>query len=123
MLLFVRLNVTDVGSSVEFKGRTLIIILRDADSHLSFTWESLSENEEKTVVAANYIDTTDGSLEWRQRRPSERLTCAINSGDSTIISWRTTVGSYSCNLEDPCQCFYFGIFQVAPSGSLIEAGR
>ena len=113
----------DVGSSVEFKGRTLIVILPGPESALSFTWESLSENEEKIVVAANYIDTTEGSLEWRQRKPSERLTYAISAHDSTVISYRTTVESYSCSSEDPCECFYFGIFEVAPSGSLIEAGR
>ena len=112
-----------MGSSVEVKGRTLIVILPGADSVLSFTWESLSENEEKVVVAANYIDTTEGILEWRQRKPSERLTYAVNVQDSAVISWRTTVEPYSCDSEDPCQCFYFGIFEVAPSGSLVKAGE
>ena len=108
---------------MEFKGRTLIVILPDTDSDLSFTWGSLSENEEKVVVAANYIDTTAGRLEWRQRKPSERLTFAVNAHDSIIISYRTTMEPYTCHSEDPCQCFYFGLFQVAPNGSLIEAGR
>ena len=122
--LFNRLNASDVGSPVEFKGKTLTVILPNTDSVLSFTWESLSANGDcAAAVAANYIDTTEGILEWRQRRPSERLTCAISTPDSTKISWRTTVESYSCDSEDPCQCFYFGIFEVAPTGSLIEAGR
>ena len=108
---------------MEVQGRTLIVILPDTGSDLSFTWESLTLNSEKSAVAANYIDTTEGILEWRQRIPAERLTCAISAHDSTEISWRTTVESYSCDSEDPCQCFYFGIFEVAPSGSLVQAGE
>ena len=57
--MFPRLNPYDAGRSVEFKGRTLIVILPNADSDLSFTWESLAENEEKVVVAASYIVTTE----------------------------------------------------------------
>ena len=101
----------------------MIVILPNIDSTLSFTWELVSEDGESGVFTANYIDTTDGILEWRQRRPVQRHTCAISAHEATVISWRTIVESYSCDSKDPCQCFYFGIFEVAPEGYLVEAGR
>ena len=124
---FIRLNVKDVGSTVNLTG-TSMVILPHGNSSLSFSWDStpravIFPDDSATLV--NYINTAAGQLTWRPRRVRESICWVIGVGQSTegLVKYKMQADLADCNVSDPCACLSFKAFEVSAEGYLVEVVR
>ena len=126
-VLLQRFNGQGVGSTLNFSGSTIIIVLPQSNSSLSFTWEStpaevLGKND--SVTMGDYIQMPEGKLTWTPGRRQEKAWWIIDaSAQSVMVEWKTQVDERGCDNCHPCACLSFEAFEIDSNGYLQKIER
>ena len=77
------MTVETIGSTFDLPTSTVLIILPQTNSSISFTWDSDIEEGLSTIATVtDYIETPVGKLTWSPRRNKERLSWILGFGQS-----------------------------------------
>lgn len=136
---------------METQGQVLIVVLvlvrtenldGDRNRPFSFSWDSVVHEDDGDAVdvvggifnSASYIDTAQGRFARKKLNYPQKTVLALNSprvletefkrstSDRRLsIEGEITFGP--CDLIDPCECSYFGLYEILPSGYLREVHR
>ena len=120
-----------IGSTFDLPGSTVIIILPQANSAISFTWDSETVDDDDSSptssisVVADYIETAGGQLAWSPRKTEEKLRWIIGLGQSSddSIEWKTRADLTDCDMSHPCTCLSFVAYEISIEGYLVEIAK
>ena len=127
-------------SIVEFSSQSLVVILSGGGNQVGFSWTSESGAnspfELPFVTTTNYLQGggDSGGVVWKESETKERSTFVFNfenSGDGSgkdskveaSVNLDLTIDFDVCPSQDPCECSYFGLFEVLTDGFLREVTR
>jgi hypothetical protein len=125
-----RLTSEDAGSSITTNGSHLLVVFSPPtttadpnEPQLTFRWDSVdlgkvngsvNETELNFVGGVNYVDTERGRMSWEKAGKNQQIFSGILNpdlnGDSMELRGETELEG--CDLVDPCQCSYFGVYEV-----------
>ena len=126
-----------MASIVEFSSQSLVVILSGGGNQVGFSWTSESGAnspfELPFVTTTNYLQGggESGGVVWKESETKERSTFVFNfdggknsnAAESTSVSLDVEIDFDACASRDPCECSYFGLFEVLTDGFLREVTR
>ena len=116
----------DIGSSVDLKGDTILIVLGGvtAATEFSFSWDSKGFDSDviATKTSVYYVNDQEGQLIVRRANRGRKLLWLVK--ENVEVGLGADFDEQLCGSEvDSCECYVIMLFEVLRNGKLRETMR